>query len=110
MGQSHSANASGIERPDMNPESSSRNVVENTLERALAEYCGLVDRGETPDRAELMARYPQVKDELGECLACFDFIQEAAPQSTEVSGQNEEVVHRLGDFRLIQEFGRGVWG
>jgi hypothetical protein len=68
----------------------------------LDEYLAELKAGRAPPREELLARYPQLAEQLSACLAGMEFIHKAAgPQTTPT---------RLGDFRIVREIGRGGMG
>ncbi|MGQ0636479.1 MAG: serine/threonine-protein kinase [Planctomycetaceae bacterium] len=81
---------------------------------ALREYQAAVDAGVTPDRQKLLARYPNVANDLEECLDGLDVLQAAAPalQADPIQAAPMSVAAEgtLGDFRLIREVGRGGMG
>ncbi len=83
------------------------------LATALEEYLEAAAGGEPPDRSLFLAEYPELADELRRCLESLDFIRNASldaeiltPQVA-TTGRKPEV---LGDFRLIEEIGRGGMG
>jgi serine/threonine protein kinase/tetratricopeptide (TPR) repeat protein len=80
----------------------------------LDEYLAALRRGEAPDKAELLARFPDIADELGECLACLDLIHADAPPTigTERLHYPDDDPMRgvLGEFRILREIGRGGMG
>ena len=84
--------------------------------RALEEYLAAAEAGAAPPRAEFLARYPELAEDLDACLAALRFIGRAAegPRSVvgEVAGVQppEQAPGQLGDFRLIREVGRGGMG
>src|SRR3990172_1454432 len=88
------------------------------LTEALAEFCAAVEGGVKVDRDALLARYPQVAEELARCLETYDFVQHAA---LHIAGQDGSMpapapamapsaAATLGDFRLVREIGRGGMG
>ena len=82
---------------------------------AVAEYQAAVAAGRRPGRAEFLARYPDIADELADCLDGLDFLSTAAPGLLP-SGSAEHPAlpatpdGTLGDFRLLHEIGRGGMG
>jgi serine/threonine protein kinase len=61
---------------------------------------------------ELLARYPDLADELRECLASLAFIRRAGNLSVapDASAEGEGTEGVLGDFRIVREVGRGGMG
>jgi hypothetical protein len=89
---------------------------------ALEEYRALLDAGRKPSRQEFLARYPDIKQALADCLDGLEFIHTAAPQlhppSPGISGPAASLRATgdiqpeapLGDYRIIREIGRGGMG
>jgi serine/threonine protein kinase len=86
---------------------------------AMREYQAAADAGRRPSRRDFLARYPDVADELADCLDGLDFVHSAAPRlvGTDAppsgrSGGPEALAPEqpLGDFRLVREVGRGGMG
>jgi serine/threonine protein kinase len=90
---------------------------------AVQEYVAALEAGRRPNRRELLARHPDIADELAACLDGLAFVHSAAgeiPGATPSPGRgNEErdggIDHStsaqpLGDFRLVREIGRGGMG
>src|SRR5687767_2046678 len=95
------------------------------LGEALADFLEAVERGGEPDRAGLLARYPELAAELGEFFADWDRFDEAAVplRSTtswgpiETAGVREapgvvagEAGRAFGEYELLQEIGEGGMG
>jgi WD40 repeat protein/serine/threonine protein kinase len=85
--------------------------------QALEEYRAALEAGDKPERAEFLARYPQIAPSLGECLDGLDFVHQAAPQLSQPAGQDMaapiaeiQPEEPLGDFRILREVGRGGMG
>jgi serine/threonine protein kinase len=53
---------------------------------AMQEYLAVIEAGGYPNRREFVARYPEVADELAECLQAMAFIHSAAPGITATAG------------------------
>ena len=88
----------------------------DSASQALEEYLTAAEAGTAPPRAEFLARYPELAEDLDACLAALRFIGRAAegPRSV-VAGvaevePPEQSPGQLGDFRLIREVGRGGMG
>jgi tRNA A-37 threonylcarbamoyl transferase component Bud32 len=82
---------------------------------ALREYQAAVDAGRRPNKRELLSRYADVAGELTDCLEGLELLRSAAlrTQSRERSGKSDVLLSPegpLGDFRLVQEIGRGGMG
>jgi serine/threonine protein kinase len=88
--------------------------------QALEEYLAGLEAGRKPDRQEFQARYPDLAEALGECLAGLDFVQATSPHLADLDpdrseGQSAEAAALkpegpLGDFRIVREIGRGGMG
>ena len=81
--------------------------------RALQEYRAARAAGQVPDRQELLARHPEVADELAACLDALDLVQAAGPALAAPApppAGDVEPLTRLGDFRIVREIGRGGMG
>lgn len=106
---------------DVNRSSSSPDASgDPRLLAAVQEYMAAVEAGRRPSRHELLARHPDIADELSACLHGLAFVRSAAQQITGSSpttpsiddpGFGAELSARpLGDFRLVREIGRGGMG
>src|SRR5207302_5204736 len=85
--------------------------------RVLDVYLEELERGQAPDPESLVARYPEMAVELRAYLQQLHVLHHAtvglrgsaqagsSPAGEELSGQ-----HRLGDFTLLREIGRGGMG
>jgi WD40 repeat protein/tRNA A-37 threonylcarbamoyl transferase component Bud32 len=93
------------------------------LVQALDDYLAACEAGNPPDRDAFLARYPELAEELQECLASLEFIRRAAvraPAAPDAGfpaavGGNEPSGAELqpgvlGDFRILREVGRGGMG
>jgi WD40 repeat protein/serine/threonine protein kinase len=84
--------------------------------RALEEYLTALEGGARPNRAEFLARYPEIAAPLAECLEGLEFVNAAAPELQHPVGQvsmgvpGTGQVVPLGDFRILREVGRGGMG
>jgi serine/threonine protein kinase/Tfp pilus assembly protein PilF len=86
--------------------------------RALEEYLAAQEAGRKVDRAEFLARYPEVAGALANCLDALEFVRVAAPQLQASEGNRPEgpvdavadIGTPLGDFRILREIGRGGMG
>lgn len=59
----------------LDPEGSQEILVE-----AIQEFQAALDRGEVPDRRQWLDRFPEIADQLAECLDGLQFLAEVAPQ------------------------------
>jgi len=88
---------------------------------ALAqEYAEALDRGERPDRAAFLQRYPEIADEVAACLEGLDLVRggigprlshdhdfTGAPSHGSFS---DRLQNPLGDFQIVRELARGGMG
>lgn len=83
---------------------------------ALVAFQEGVERGESPNPEDLIARFPHLEDELRPCLEGIALLHgppgggsPAVPSTG--SGEIDEMLGQpLGDFRLLREIGRGGMG
>ncbi len=68
------------------------------------EICLRQEAGETIDPAEIVGRFPQWRAELELLLACHGLFQDEPPAGFPASGEE------VGEFRLLDELGRGATG
>jgi tRNA A-37 threonylcarbamoyl transferase component Bud32 len=83
------------------------------LVAALREYQIALEAGSRPNRQAFLTQYPEIADELAECLDGLEFLHTAAPrfQSGEEPPPPAPVPDGLlGDFQLVREIGRGGMG
>jgi WD40 repeat protein len=106
------------------PESSSSGEREQRLEQVLAEYLHAEAAGSPPDRAELIAQYPDLAAELESFFhnrAAVERLAEPLRQQAEwnlatvgeeqTSGSDTGVrVRYFGDYELLEEIARGGMG
>src|SRR5690348_7612717 len=99
------------------PELADQDARRNEVLLAYVEAC---DAGQVPDRAALLAANPGLRDELEEFFAAHEQMERLAvglrescerdvPTPTSKSDVTPEL-GQLGDFRLLQEIGRGGMG
>src|SRR5262249_18825289 len=74
------------------------------LARALDEYLAALQTGAPGDREALLARHPDLADDLRDCLASLEYLRQGN-DPTAAGGPGT-----LGDFRLLREVGRGGMG
>src|SRR5262249_37559634 len=87
---------------------------ESRLVHILDDYLAALRAGTPVDRDQLLARYPELAQDLAECLASLEFIRRAAATPCLVEPANalrdEALSGILGDFRIVGEIGRGGMG
>jgi serine/threonine protein kinase len=91
----------------------SRNPVEELAEEFLARY----RRGERPALSEYTGRRPELAEEIREAFAALVMLEEARPlpaaRPAAFQGKvtaDGRTPHRLGDYRILREIGRGGMG
>ncbi len=69
-------------------------------------------RGEPIPREEILARHPEIRNELDSCLSGLEFIHRAGGflKPTREGRTGEETTPQVGGFRIIRELGRGGMG
>jgi hypothetical protein len=75
------------------------------LVRVLDEYMAVLQAGEAPDRARVLAEHPALAAQLEPCLAGIDFIHRAGSPTG-----RDTAPTMLGEFRILREVGRGGMG
>ncbi len=100
---------------DRNGFSDGANSRDLRVSKVLDEYLDQLRDGAPPAVAELMARHPDLADDLHECLACLDIIHQAAPSPRQEGAFVEALkagrgTADLGDFRVLREIGKGGMG
>src|SRR6516165_9752310 len=98
---------------------------EEDLHATIAAYLQAIEAGQTPDRQELLARNPDLADELTAFFADHDRLHELADplrpaESPTLSGVTEPEVsatvrplasiRSFGDYELLEEIARGGMG
>lgn len=95
---------------------------EDRLVEAVQEYQRAADAGRRPLRRDFIARYPDIADELSDCLDGMALVQSAAgalrdpgpgPGAAVAAPEpplDPLTAQPLGDFRLIRQIGRGGMG
>jgi eukaryotic-like serine/threonine-protein kinase len=96
----------------MNSNQDGRNPVEKLAEEFLARYRG----GERPPLSEYIHRYPEMADDIRELFPALVMMEvvgpafsDTPPARTTIS-EDGRTPHRLGDYRLLREIGRGGMG
>ena len=82
------------------------------LAEAVEKFIAALEGGHPPDRDDFVARYPDIAGELSRCLESLDFIHHASLEGgiKQGSPNNLTPAQSLGDFRLLEEIGRGGMG
>jgi serine/threonine protein kinase/WD40 repeat protein len=81
------------------------------LVRALEEYLAALESGCAPARGDFEARYPELADELTECLDGLELMHAASPPAGDDCPRPGTLVGvPLGDYRILREVGRGGMG
>jgi WD40 repeat protein/serine/threonine protein kinase len=86
------------------------------LAGVLEEYLAAFHAGNPPDKEELLARHPELAEDLAECLTSLEFIRRTTllPASSAASRPGmagpAPVRGLLGDYRIVREIGRGGMG
>ena len=94
---------------------------EPRLVAAVQEYLAAVESGRRPNRHEVLARHPEIAEELSACLDGLAFVRSAAAQIHGAAAppagadgatldHDPAMARPLGDFRLVREIGRGGMG
>jgi hypothetical protein len=79
---------------------------EQRLNEVIADYLRALDAGQAPDRAGLLARYPDLADELRSFFADHDAAARLAPAPPSTG----TTVRQFGDYELLEEVARGGMG
>lgn len=85
---------------------------------AVEGYRASLDAGHTPDRQQLLDRFPKLSIELSACLDGLEFIHQVAPQyivdspmdQHKLSTAWQAAARTLGDFRILRKIGQGGMG
>src|SRR5262245_24520522 len=96
------------------PTQDANSLLVQVLDGFLAERAA----GKAPSVEELIAKHPELADELRECLASLELIKACSVKQDGPSSQGPDVPASdgeartgiLGDFRILREVGRGVMG
>jgi len=88
-----------------------RGLDDESVAAALRAYQAALDAGDEPDRAGILARFPDLSDELAGCLDGLDLLYRVAPHlKDETADESVLRATSLGDFRILREVGRGGMG
>jgi serine/threonine protein kinase len=94
----------------MNGETTQTTDRDERLNAVLLEYVEALERGESPNRYELLAANAEFAAELLEFFKGRDQVDRLAAPLREAARSTETDLGTLGDFRLLREVGRGGMG
>ena len=86
---------------------------------ALAAYLAELEAGRRPSRDELLESYPEIAEDLADCLDIVEFVHSAAagPSNGPLDLPGDDLPRddlprdaMLGEYRLVREIGRGGMG
>src|SRR5262245_40790878 len=85
------------------------------LVQVLDNYLAALQAGNAPPREELLARHPDLAEDLKICLSSLKYIRQAGVRSSAAGAGNGpadpgRTPELLGDFRIVREVGRGGMG
>lgn len=86
----------------------SEHLLESQLGRIADEYADRLKHGEQPDIESYVSRYPQIAGTLRRVLPTIEVMCGLSEADASVTG--EVVPHALGDYRILEEIGRGGMG
>src|SRR5262245_21582676 len=99
-------------RPSSQPASA-----DQRLQEVLLGYVEAVERGERPDRGQLLARHPEFAAELAEFFAGQDRFDSLAaalrtpmPPTDPALAPVDALTGSFGDYEILEELGRGGMG
>jgi serine/threonine protein kinase/Tfp pilus assembly protein PilF len=85
----------------------------------VEKYCSELEQGKSPNREQLLAKFPDIAEEVSACLNALEFVHRLTPEiqrhsadTAATSADFEKVASPgiLGDFRIVCEIGRGGMG
>lgn len=77
---------------------------------ASREYLAELESGRKPNRESYLARFPELADQLAECLDGIELAQSLRPPVPIPQLPSEFTASPLGDFQILHEIGRGGMG
>jgi serine/threonine protein kinase len=103
---------------DPHPDSAAVDLTsqESQLAMVVEAYLAALEAGQQPDRAEFLARHPEIATELEKCLEGLELVHRVGPQLSSATGSPNiaaadlTTTTTLGDFRILREIGRGGMG
>ncbi|MHC4547564.1 MAG: serine/threonine-protein kinase [Planctomycetota bacterium] len=92
--------------------SEKRTVDDESVVLELRAYQAALEAGEQPDRDAMLARFPELSEELAGCLDGLDLMYRVAPHLQDEAPGDLDLTPAtaLGDFRILREVGRGGMG
>src|SRR5262245_65752936 len=84
-----------------------------SLSGVIAAYLEAVDRGERPDRDELLRQHPALADELRSFFATQEGLEkvgQAFQRERLTEGGIPDTIRYFGDYELLEEIARGGRG
>jgi serine/threonine protein kinase len=85
--------------------------LDELLGQVATEFFERLSRGETPDIDEYVRRYPAIAPMIRHALPALQVVNDSLMDSSIVVGPHDEKREkRLGDFRILNELGRGGMG
>ena len=92
-------------------DSSSSAPLADRLDVVLAEYLRRTDRGESVDRAALLAEHPDLAEDLREFFSNVQLFQRViAPTNGSAASLSMAHVRYFGDYELLEEIAHGGMG
>jgi eukaryotic-like serine/threonine-protein kinase len=90
-------------------------VVDGRLMEISREYLRALESGERPTRSSFLDRYPELRDQVVECMdgidLAFTLQRQGRKNDFSVPGESERPTFEpLGDFRIVRQLGRGGMG
>ena len=87
---------------------------EQRLAEVLEQYLAEIQAGTAASKSELLKNHPDLADDLAACLASLDYVRGAkvGPGSTSDVDPipSQPTARTLGDYRILNEIGRGGMG
>jgi tetratricopeptide (TPR) repeat protein len=84
--------------------------IASLVAQAADEFLEQLARGEVPDVADYVRRYPEVGGVLPQVLPALQWLQALTPADQGLVPVAKDPVEALGEFRLVREIGRGGMG
>src|SRR5262249_6340991 len=86
-------------------------VTDDRLEEAFLAYLKEAETGHAPDRAEFLARYPELASELAEYLTVEQRVDTLFPRMREIFGVSAApALSSFGDYEVLAPIGVGGMG
>jgi hypothetical protein len=108
------SHAAAIDSSEGVPSGNPQTIDDPRVIRDVRQYRSELEKGNRPQRQRLLARYPEIADELADCLDGLEFVQRVAPQLRKTSSGSPPHVDKkigpavaLGDFTFTAILGGG---